>query len=163
MDAELTVPPDVRLELNTSGGSIVVQGLRHAPVRAHTSGGSITVDGGNTPIAVNTSGGSIRIGHIGHTLRAHTSGGSIRVAEVAASATDVEVSTSGGSVRVGVAPTARLTVEASTSGGRVSVDGLAIDTSLRSRTHVTGRLNGGGGQLRASTSGGSVRIGPPGQ
>jgi hypothetical protein len=159
MDAELTVPPDVRLELNTSGGSIAVQGLRHAPVRAHTSGGSITVDGGNTPIAVNTSGGSIRIGQIGHSLRAHTSGGSIRVAEVAASATDVEVSTSGGSVRVGVDPAARLSVEGSTSGGSVSVDGLALETSRRSRTHVAGQLNGGGGRLKASTSGGSVRIG----
>lgn len=159
MDAEIAVPADVRLELNTSGGSIEIRGLRRAPVRAHTSGGSIRVDGGDTPIAVNTSGGSIRVGHIGQTLRARTSGGSIRIAQVAASATDVDVSTSGGSVRVGVDPAARLTIEGSTSGGSVSVDGLALQASRRSRTHIAGQLNGGGGRLKASTSGGSVRIG----
>jgi DUF4097 and DUF4098 domain-containing protein YvlB len=158
MNAEIAVPADVRLDLNTSGGSIEIRGLRDAPVRAHTSGGSITVDGGTAPISVNTSGGSIRVGHIGQTLRAHTSGGSIRVAQVGATATDVDVNTSGGSVRVGVDPAARLTVDGSTSGGSVSIDGLALRSSHRSRTHVAGELNGGGGRLKASTSGGSVRI-----
>ncbi len=158
MNAELAVPPDVRLDLTTSGGSIEVRGQRSAPVGASTSGGSITVDGGTAPIAENTSGGSIRIGRISHSLRARTSGGSIRVAEVASSASDVDVSTSGGSVRVGVDPSARLTIDASTSGGSVSADGLALESSRRSRTHIAGQINGGGGRLKASTSGGSVRI-----
>lgn len=161
MDAEIAVPPTVKLDLNTSGGSIEIRGRRSGQIQAHTSGGSITVEGGSAAIAVNTSGGSIRVDHAGNTLHARTSGGSIRVNEVADSATEVDVRTSGGSVRVGVAPSARISVDASTSGGRVSVDGLALETSQRSRTHVTGRMNGGGGRLRASTSGGSVHIGPP--
>jgi hypothetical protein len=158
MDAEIAVPADVQLDLDTSGGSIEIRGLRTAPVDARTSGGSIRVDGGQAPIAANTSGGSIRIGHAGQRVRAHTSGGSVRVEYVAPSANDVEVSTSGGSVRVGVATSARLQLDASTSGGSVSVDGLSLQTSRRSRTHIVGTLNGGGGRLKASTSGGSVRI-----
>jgi hypothetical protein len=98
------------------------------------------------------------VGRASHSLRARTSGGSIRVEQVDSSATDVDVSTSGGSVRVGVSEDARMTIDASTSGGRVSVNGLALEPSQRSRTHVSGRINGGGGRLRASTSGGSVTI-----
>ncbi len=160
MDAELTVPPDVVLDVKTSGGSIEIRGERTARIDAHTSGGSIKVEGGSGPIAVNTSGGSIRIGRTTSTLRARTSGGSVHVDHVAASASDVDVSTSGGSVHVGVSPEARLAVDASTSGGRVSVSvsDLRFTTSRRSNSHVTGALNGGGGRLRAHTSGGSVRI-----
>lgn len=162
MDAELSVPPDVRLDLDTSGGSIRIEGLRHAPVDANTSGGSITVDGSRAPIVIHTSGGSIRVGHVGDTLRARTSGGSVRVSEVASSAGAVEVSTAGGSIRVGVDPAARFDIDASTSGGSVSVDELALSVTHRSRTHVAGTLNGGGARLKASTSGGSVRIGSAG-
>lgn len=162
MNAEISVPSDVRLDLRTSGGSIEVRGLRDAPVDARTSGGSIVVEGGGSPIAADTSGGSIRIGRAGSTLSARTSGGSIRVAEVSASASNVDVSTSGGSIRIGIDPEAKLNLEASTSGGRVSVDGLTVQTSRRTNAHLTGELNGGGGRLRASTSGGSVRIGRAG-
>lgn len=158
IDAELVVPADVVLDLQTSGGSIHVQGERSAAIEARTSGGSIDIDGGSAPVAVNTSGGSIRIGRTTSALRARTSGGSIRVDRVDASATDVDVRTSGGSVYVGVSPAARLSIDASTSGGRVSVTHLSVATSRQSHTHVTGALNGGGGRLHARTSGGSVRI-----
>lgn len=158
MDAELAVPSDVVVDLHTSGGSIDVRGLRTAPVVARTSGGSITVEDGRTAIDAATSGGSIRVGRVTGTLRARTSGGSIRVAEVSAAATAVDAETSGGSIHVGVDPTARLDVDASTSGGSVSVDGLRLTPSKQSRTHVAGALNGGGGPLRARTSGGSVRL-----
>lgn len=158
MDAELAVPPDVVLEVKTSGGSIDIRGERTARINAHTSGGSIKVEGGTASIAVNTSGGSIRIGRTTSTLRARTSGGSVHVDHVDASASDVDVSTSGGSVHVGVSTAARLTVDASTSGGRVSASGLPLATSRHSNSHVSGALNGGAGRLRAHTSGGSVRI-----
>jgi hypothetical protein len=158
IDAELTVPPDVRLDLDTSGGSITVRGVRRAPIAARTSGGSITVDDVRAQVDVRTSGGSIRVARASGSLLARTSGGSIRIGEVSASADAIDVRTSGGSISVGVEPSARLNIDASTSGGRVSVDDLPLLTSHQSRHHVTGQLNGGGGSLRASTSGGSVRI-----
>lgn len=158
MSAELGVPADVRLDLDTSGGSIVVHGDRTAAVAADTSGGSITVDGGAGVLDLDTSGGSIRVGRVLTALHAGTSGGSISVSQVGRTARDVLVDTSGGSIRVGVSPAARLNVEASTSGGGVSTSGLPLTMARRERSALAAVLNDGGGRLRATTSGGSVSI-----
>lgn len=158
MSAEAWVPADVRLSLDTSGGSIVVDGARTAAIEAHTSGGSIRTGGATAPITVTTSGGSIRVGRVGTALRADTSGGSISVERVESGAQRVDVHTSGGSIRVGVVPAARLAIDASTSGGRVEVSGLPLTVTQRTRTRIVGRINGGAAPLTASTSGGSVRI-----
>ncbi len=157
----LTVPADVRLELDTSGGSIRIGGEMRAAVRADTSGGSITADGG-TDLNLDTSGGSIRVGRALGKLRADTSGGGITVDLVGAEATEVNLDTSGGSIQVGIDPAARLSVVADTSGGVVKVEGFgpAFEVERKEHDHVSGRLNGGGGRLRADTSGGSIRIGP---
>lgn len=157
-NATLTVPPNVRLDLDTSGGSIRVRGDRTAETRANTSGGSVEADGGAGPIKVETSGGSIRIGHALSTLDAETSGGGITVGYVGPEARNVAVNTSGGSIRIGVDPAASLDVSASTSGGRVSVKGLPLEASDEERSSVVGKLNGGGGHLRATTSGGGIDL-----
>jgi hypothetical protein len=154
----LEAPPDVDLDLRTSGGSIQVRGERTANLQARTSGGSVSVDGGPGQVTVQTSGGSISVGRLLGTLRASTSGGSIRVGYVGAHASDVALNTSGGSIRAGLDPAATLDVVATTSGGGVDVFDLPIETSTRSRSQVVARLNGGGGQFRAHTSGGSIRL-----
>ena len=155
----ITVPADVRLDLATSGGSIGVSGEMTAAVRADTSGGSIKVDGGND-LNLDTSGGSIHVGQALGKLRADTSGGGITVDYVGAGATDVNLDTSGGSIRVVVDTAAKFDIEADTSGGSVNVDGFAaaFEVEHKERDNVSGRLNGGGGRLRADTSGGSIRI-----
>ena len=155
--ANLVVPPDVRLELGTSGGRIRVDGERTASVTADTSGGSITVAAGRD-LTLDTSGGGIRVGQVLGALDADTSGGSITVDYVGSSARDVRLATSGGGIRVGLDPQAALTIEAGTSGGGVSVDGLPFEPERRDRSHARGTLNGGGGRLTATTSGGSIRI-----
>jgi SHS2 domain-containing protein len=155
--ATLVVPSDVRLDVDTSGGGIRVHGERTASVDADTSGGSIAIDSG-TDLTLDTSGGGIRVGQALGSLDADTSGGSITVEYVGASARDVRLNTSGGGIRVGVDPRAALTIDAGTSGGGVNVDGLPFEPSSRERNHARGTINGGGGRLTASTSGGSVRI-----
>jgi type V secretory pathway adhesin AidA len=156
--AVITAPADVRLNLNTSGGRIRVNGERTAAVTADTSGGSITVDGGDAPLTLDTSGGSIRVGAALDALDADTSGGSITIDYVGPDAKAVTLDTSGGSIRVGVDPDAKLDVNASTSGGGVDVDALPMDREVRERSHVAGSLNGGGAPLRATTSGGGIHI-----
>jgi hypothetical protein len=156
--AILTVPPDVRTDLDTSGGTIRVHGLREAAVTAGTSGGSIRVDGGRAPLTLDTSGGSIKVGQALTALDADTSGGGITVDYVGPNARTVRLETSGGGIRVGIDADARLDINASTSGGTVDVDGLPLDSQNRDRSQVTARLNGGGGQLRAATSGGGIHI-----
>lgn len=157
-DARLTVPPNVRLDLDTSGGSISVLGDRQADLKADTSGGSITVDGGQATMDLDTSGGNIQVRRALSVLRADTSGGGITVDYVGASATDVSVDTSGGSIRVGVDAAAKLNVDASTSGGSVTIEGLPFTTQSVRGSRASGSLNGGGGRLNANTSGGSIAI-----
>lgn len=158
--AEVTVPADVRLDLDTSGGSISVAGEMTASVRADTSGGSIEVDGG-ADLNLDTSGGSIRVHRALGKLRADTSGGGITVDLIDANAIDVNLDTSGGSIHVNVDPAAKLNIVGDTSGGRVRVEGFTnFVVEKKDDDHVSGRLNGGGGRLRADTSGGSIRIEP---
>jgi hypothetical protein len=156
--ATITVPPDVRLELGTSGGSIAVRGERAAAMRADTSGGSIAADGGSGDLMLTTSGGSITVGRALGRLLADTSGGSISVDYVGASAHDIDLDTSGGGIRVGIDPAASLAVSAGTSGGSVRIEGLTLDGRSIGRSHASGTINGGAGRLDASTSGGSIRL-----
>lgn len=156
--AEVKVPANLAVDLDTSGGAIAVKGQRSADVKADTSGGSITVDGGSGDIEVDTSGGGIRIGQALAQLHADTSGGSITVDYVGPSARTVGLDTSGGSISVGVDPRASLRISAETSGGSVSVDGFEFAQYSRDRRRVAGTLNDGAGTLEAHTSGGSIRI-----
>jgi formylmethanofuran dehydrogenase subunit C len=156
----LTVPADSRLNLDTSGGSIVVRGNVSGDVVADTSGGSITVDGGAATLNLDTSGGSIRVGQALSTLRADTSGGSITVDYVGPAATSVLADTSGGSITVGLDPAGRFSITGDTSGGGVTADGLTLDVRERARTRLVGDLNGGGARVVADTSGGTIRFRP---
>lgn len=157
--AVVTVPADVRLELNTSGGRVRIYGERDAEVKANTSGGSVEVDGGNGPLTLSTSGGRIEVGRALGTVRADTRGGSITVDYVAPSARFVDLNTAGGSIRAGIDDRAALTVDASTSGGSVSLEGLAFDGNSERRSNISGVINGGrDGALRASTSGGNIHL-----
>jgi hypothetical protein len=158
ISATITAPPDVELDLGTSGGRIVVRGHRTAQVKAGTSGGSVSADGGPADFALNTSGGSIRVGRVLGRLSADTSGGGIDVGYVAPSAGDVVLTTSGGSIHVGVDPQASLAVDAGTSGGSVQVEDLPFDVISHGRSHASGTINGGTHRLRASTSGGGITI-----
>jgi hypothetical protein len=161
--AELTVPAGIAVDLDTSGGSIRVEGRRTGPVKADTSGGGITIDGGSGDIDADTSGGSIRIGQALGQVRADTSGGGITVDYIGPSARTVGLDTSGGSINVGVDPRASLKISADTSGGRVSVEGLDLTQVVRERQRIAGAINDGEGTLRAHTSGGSIRIAAVGE
>jgi hypothetical protein len=156
--AEVEVPADLAVDLDTSGGALTVKGQRASAVRADTSGGGITVDGGSGDIDVDTSGGGIRVGRALSALRADTSGGSITVDYIGPSATVVGLDTSGGGITVGLDPRASLRISAETSGGGVSVDGLPLTVQSRDRRRISGTLNDGAGTLQAHTSGGSIRI-----
>ncbi len=156
--ATLTIPADVQLDLDTSGGPITVRGERTANVKVDTSGGAITVDGGRANFDLDTSGGPIRVGRVLGNVIADTSGGSITVDYVGPTATEVSLDTSGGAIRVGVDRAAKLDISASTSGGSVQIDNLPFETRNLRRTRAVGSINGGGGRLTADTSGGSIEI-----
>jgi hypothetical protein len=160
--ARLDVPGDVALDLATSGGRVEVRGQRAAETRARTSGGSVRADGGTGAMTFETSGGSIDVGTASGPLSAHTSGGSIRVAYIGPSAAPIELVTSGGSISAGIDRTATLDISADTSGGGVDAGDLSTaqvtEDAGRRPSQYAGLMNGGGGRLRARTSGGSIRL-----
>jgi hypothetical protein len=151
---EVQIPADAKLEVDTSGGSIDVEGVR-GELRLATSGGSIrgTEVGGD--VFADTSGGAIELEHVGGDVRAETSGGGIEIVDAGG---DVRAETSGGGIQV---LAARARVDADTSGGPVRVEfapGNARGGSLSSSGGgVSVSIDPGVGlEVDASTSGGRV-------
>jgi DUF4097 and DUF4098 domain-containing protein YvlB len=157
----------------TSGGRIVIENVQ-GEVRMKTSGGGMDVRNVQGPVEIDTSGGSIAAGDIRGNLHAHTSGGSIRLEKVYG-AIDAQTSggsitldlsgenqgviakTSGGSISMRVPSSVKASLNASTSGGSVSCD-LPLTTTNVGKAMLRGTLNGGGPEILARTSGGSIRI-----
>ncbi len=156
--ATVSCPPEVNLNLDTSGGSIRVSGFVEGDLRADTSGGSISVTGGTGYLNLDTSGGSISVDEAHGRIRADTSGGRISIGYVGPDVSKVNADTSGGGISIGLDPEGSYDLLADTSGGNVSVSDLEIQASKMSRTHVRGQINGGGTSVRADTSGGSILI-----
>lgn len=169
----ISVPRDYRVDVQTSGGSLNVRNL-NAALTGRTSGGGISVQDVTGAIDMRTSGGGIDLSDCTGNLEAHTSGGSIRVhgidGRIRASTSGgsiyveahanrgVTLTTSGGSITLLLPTDAHAALEARTSGGTVRVDFPLTSTSIVSRTHVHGAINGGGDPVFLRTSGGSVRV-----
>ena len=150
---EIEVPTATSLDLDTSGGGIIVESI-HGQVKLHTSGGSIDVrdvvgdvdghtSGGGVVVKsikgrtrVETSGGSIDGSDLDGPVTADTSGGGITMRHVTG---DLKVHSSGGSIRIDEA--AGL-VDADTSGGGIRA------------TFARGNSKGG----RLESSGGSIEL-----
>lgn len=144
-------------DLKTSGGSIRV-GAADGDVVASTSGGSITIQRVTGRTVANTSGGSITVDEALNTIQAVTSGGSV-TAHLARQPSDhCRLETSGGNVAVYLSEAVGLDVHARTSGGQVVTDfPVTVQGELR-KTALQAKVNGGGPELIARTSGGSVYL-----
>lgn len=150
---------DGEVDGTTSGGDItLVEGT--ARVKLSTSGGDIHVVKSGGPTDVSTSGGDIKIESVIGQVRASTSGGNIQAKIVGALSSDCSLTTSGGDVTVSVDPNVAFDLKAHTSGGEVDAAGLTITISeggLR-KSHLMGKVNGGGQRLDVGSSGGDIRI-----
>lgn len=155
------------IDLSTSGGGIRAENCT-GTIRLVTSGGPIDLDELQGDIEVNTSGGGIHGNKIDGQLEASTSGGSVVLRDLACS---VSAHTSGGNMEVTV-KTLRKYVKLSNSGGSIRMEipgGQGLDLALRGSRikvedlnnfsgqqdehRITGKVNGGGVQIDASTSG----------
>lgn len=143
------------VQMRTSGGSISVKSLR-GDTQLHTSGGPIVavqVEGG---LRAHTSGGSIRIERASGLVNAETSGGSINI-DLAGANEGIVAKTSGGGITLSIPSATKGTLNASTSGGSVSSD-LTMSMSESGRSSLRGAINGGGPEILARSSGGSIRV-----
>lgn len=141
----------------TSGGGISVEACT-GDVNVHTSGGGIHLGPVSGNAQVHTSGGGITIKEIGGMVSAHTSGGPIDVSFSGPLQGDCELSTSGGGITVRADPKSDFNLEARTSGGGVSCKLPVTVVGEIKPSHLSGRVNAGGHELKLRTSGGSIRV-----
>ncbi|HEY6640562.1 DUF4097 family beta strand repeat-containing protein [Povalibacter sp.] len=160
-------------DIHTSGGGISVRGLRGS-LLARTSGGSIqleTIEGTTTAetsgggvtalnirggVDLRSSGGGVKAEGIDGGIRVSSSGGDIRVELIGANR-GINVSTTGGGIEMRVSRVIAGRLDAATSGGSVSSE-LPVTTTEARERRLSGTINGGGPEIRARTSGGSIRL-----
>jgi DUF4097 and DUF4098 domain-containing protein YvlB len=143
------------VDANTAGGSLAISNIDGKLV-ARTSGGNITLDHIKGAIDANTTGGTITLSDAESSIKAVTSGGNV-VAELSDRASgECTLKTTGGSVKVTLPEKMAVDLEASTTGGQVKSD---FDGEFnKQRTKLIAKLNGGGPEMRLSTTGGNVDI-----
>lgn len=157
--------------IRTSGGHLDLGGLA-GNVTARTSGGHIEIADFEGSMEARTSGGHISTDNASGTIKLRTSGGHINLARVSGT---IEASTSGGSIEADITSITE-SVDLRTSGGHVTItvpEGVGYNLALRGsrvrtdlqnfsgeveRDEVEGTINGGGAQIAARTSGGTVRL-----
>lgn len=141
--------------LRTSGGSVAVANIVGS-VEARTSGGTIHADSVRGDVDANTSGGDIKLLQVDGAIRGRTSGGSVRVGLVGANR-GINVSTSGGGIELSLPKGTTGNLDARTSGGNVSSD-IPVTSTEWGDSKLIGTINGGGAEIFAHTSGGSISL-----
>jgi len=147
------------VDVHTSGGSIKAKTLK-AGARLDSSGGSIEVTDSSGDLDIHTSGGSIEMDNDDGKVDADTSGGGIRAQ--LRSNRGISLRSSGGSITLLLPQGTHASIDAATSGGRVTSDFPLSSTETTSRSHLEGAIGGGGPAIYLRTSGGSIRVSPPG-
>ena len=142
------------LDAKTSGGYIHLNDIS-GKVVARTSSGNVIASGIRGDSELKTSGGDIRA-TIDGKIAAHTSGGNV-TAELVGTNRGISVSSSGGDLTVRVPKSTTGHLNATTSGGSVRTE-LPVTTTEMGEHKLTGTLNGGGNEINAHTSGGSIRV-----
>lgn len=115
-------------EISTSGGSIQVVNSSGS-VLSESSGGSFKAENFEGNIEVESSGGSIKISRLTGDLNVNTSGGSVNLEEISGSIT---ANTSGGSIRAELSNLEK-SESLMTSGGSITAivpEGLGLDLNL---------------------------------
>lgn len=141
------------VEAKTSGGHINIQNIE-GTTRAKTSGGHIEANKVKGDLHLKTSGGHIKIAEVTGSIDAKTSGGSIN-AELTTVGAFVDLRTSGGNVNITVPELTGLDLNLRGSYVNARLNDFSGEVE---HNEVAGKLNGGGSELSARTSGGVVSL-----
>ena len=144
------------VDIKTSGGDIKIYS-NNGNINAATSGGDIVFKQINGNVDASTTGGDIVLKEIKGSINTSTSGGDIE-AEILGENKGVSLSTSGGDIEIKIAGSAKADLDCKTSGGDVSLSSSSNFEGTIKSTSVVGKLNGGGPQIKAKTSGGDIDI-----
>ena len=169
IDAVISVPAQIDLDVSTNYGDIECSGNLVGNVKASSNAGDLVFRNVQGKVSMNTNGGDIRIGSVGGTLNLSTSGGDIETGSVGFTA---DVTTMGGSIKMGsVGKDLTLSTmggdinlgsvggnaTVSTLGGSISLDKVGGSASLRTNGGNI-RLLGADGEVKAKTFGGNITL-----
>jgi len=160
-----------RVAINSSNGNGLLRGRRSmsveyqvsVPAGLHvsvkTENASITLHDVDGTITAATTNGSIRGTNLAGAVSAHIVNGAITM-EVTRPSGPIELDTVNGGIRLDVPGDFKADIQASAvNGGVVAEDSLPLVVSDKSRTRLSGKMNGGGARVSATTVNGGVRIG----
>jgi DUF4097 and DUF4098 domain-containing protein YvlB len=131
----------------------------NAAVDLRDTNGRIDVTGLTREIHLSTTNGHIAGKQLNGEVRASTTNGGVDL-EMLSVSQDIDVQTTNGGVNVQIPSNASADISARVTNGHIGVDGLsavkADDENTRRR--YSGRLNGGGHQIRLQTTNGGISI-----
>ena len=175
IDYDVTVPPDVALNVHSGSGDVEIDHVGRylasstgsGNVRAHGIHGSAELSSGSGDLELEQDGsgdvkaktgsGNIKIHHFSGALAVRTGSGEIEADGNLTGA--AKLSTGSGDIKLHLTPEARFNLEASTNSGdiRIHFPG-APQQGDNSRHHLTAPINGGGNPLEVRTGSGDVLI-----
>ncbi len=136
----LQVPREIDLEIRTVNGNIEAEGM-HGDLRFRSTNGRIEIDDAAGSVQARTTNGGI----------------TVELREVDP-ASDLSFSTTNGSIKAWLPADLQADLRADTTNGSISSD-LPIQVHGRiSKKRIEGAINGGGAELRLSTTNGSISI-----
>jgi DUF4097 and DUF4098 domain-containing protein YvlB len=156
---ELQVPRELRSDIRTGDGSILVDSLR-GETRLHTGDGRIDADGLDGKLEATTGDGKVHVRGRFDQLTLHTGDGSID-AEIASGSrmtSEWTVRTGDGHVTLRLPANLSAELDVHSGDGHIESD-LPVTVSGSHREHeLRGRLNAGGPLFTVRTNDGSIRL-----
>lgn len=155
----LQVPRRARLDVETTNGGLRVKGTQGEATLETTNGG-ITLADVDGDLRLSSTNGGIEATDVAGAVQATTTNGSIEVSlRDVPSGSNLSFQTTNGSVEVRLPRDIRASLDIATSNGRISSDfDVEGGDSNKSRTRLSGDVNGGGGKLKVRTSNGNVDV-----
>lgn len=148
------------VQANTSNGDVTAEGVSGA-MRADTSNGNVTCREIGGQCRLDTSNGNIEIVAAKGGITASSSNGWLRVDAMPPADAAILLTTSNGSITANLPASMRGELDLETSNGRIQTDlgPATLNNPVWSKNRIRARLNGGGGgQVVARTSNGSVTL-----
>lgn len=155
---QIKVPRKAALNIETVNGGVRLVGT-HGTATVETTNGGLEIDGVHGNLHLETTNGGISVTRSAGAVEAETTNGGIDVelTEVP-DGSDLSFETTNGGVTIRLPRDIRVSLDAATSNGRVSSDFDVEGSDGKSRRHLSGDINGGGGKLRVRSTNGSVEI-----
>jgi hypothetical protein len=151
----LHVPRRLQLTARSVNGGVTLTGTRGKAVLA-TTNGALTVAEVDGPLELETTNGNIAVRQAAGAVRAETTNGSVE-AELSRLDGTLSLESTNGTLTVRLPSGVRATLDAETTNGSVRSD-LPVTATAAGSRHLRGAINGGGPQLKLSTTNGGIRI-----